>query len=320
MKKLFFGILLVILISSIGCAKEPEEKIIIYEHEKLYEEYKQENPNDWTPIPANSSHQSSFLLGNDKFNITSTMFSTNAHTAPEIAIYELKTGYTQITRLGLDFYAYNEKGEEVAVLSVGSYDPGYYDPFEGDWEPYCWYRVSDDKLEIKMLAVEQFFVGEKYLPWAMTEEEYQTITAKIKELNNEEQLVYWDSMVGDWIANEENLQLLGLKYAINQDVFNEGIHVLKGGVDFPHILLDDILKKTGITTNQKRIIESKVVKENYEAHMAMITMTIDISGIDPIVEFNYEVISPKESDIAVIYFSEKDYDINKEIADIFKGK
>ena len=318
MKKTLTGLLsAILLVSAIGCTAAEKEETLIYEHERLYEQYKQDHSNDWEEIPRTNYESKRLLLGTDKFNVSVNMFSTNSHTSPQISIYELSTKYTKIINLDSDFYAYNSNGEEIAKLVSGSTIPGYYNPFEKDWEPYCWYKVYDEKIEIKMLAEEMFFVGEAHMPWAMTEEDYQMITAKIKARENEDQFEYWDIMVGDWIAIESNLELLGLQNIVDRDVFNEGIHVLKGGVDYPHMTLEDIIELTGITTNQKRIIESKVLKKDYVANMAMITMTIDLSGASPKVDFAYDIISPTESDIAEIYFGGKDYDLNKELADIF---
>jgi len=318
MKKILTGVLsAAILLSTAGCITAEKEETLIYDHERLYEEYKQNNPNDWETIPLTNYGSNRLLLGTDKFNVSVNMFSNNSHTSPTIVIYELKTKYTKNINLDIDFYAYNSEGEEIAKLVTGSTNPGYYNPFEKAWEPYCWYRVSDGKIEIKMLTEEMFFVGEAHMPWAMTEEDYQVITEKIKALNNEDQLEYWDSMVGEWIAVESNLESLGLQNIVDRDIFDEGIHVLKGGVDYPHMTLEDIVQRAGITTNQKRITESQVIKKDYVANMVMITMTIDLSGSTPKVDFVYDIISPTDSEIAEIHFGGKDYDLNKELASVF---
>lgn len=335
---LMYVLFLLMIISAVGC--DSEEEPFIYEHEMLYEQYKQSKPNDWEPLPKTEigsqtdsvySDSTEFfdeeltLFENDNYSITVTYPKDDAkarnkvQNAPIITVHSKKWKSKAVSVLPIrdGFYAYDSDGEELTRMLSGSHTPGYYDPYEKDHEPFCWYKITDSGVEFKFLAVEKYFIGNDYLPWAMTEEDYQYITDLIAENGSANESVHWEFIVGDWTATEENLNIVGLQSIVDPEIFNEGIHFVRQGNDSIYRDFNYDLEDIGMTIEQKRLIESRVLKENYTAYMAMITVKVDISEDIPTTELSYEMISPADSDVASIYLSRKDVDYNAVFEEVF---
>lgn len=99
------------------------------------------------------------------------------------------------------------------------------------------------------------------------------------------------------------MNVYGLDTAASEAIVSEGIWVSRiFSFGRTYGSFDESMKEYGFTNEDKRRFESNVLKKGYEAYMAMITFTIDISGEYPTLALEWEMISPEKHNVSDIRF------------------
>ena len=270
---------------------------VAYEHEKLYNEFKESYALEGTVPQETSDYGGITLVENENFAVK-YVYEYELFT---LSFENKNTGKKYNNRA--EIYGVNSAGEIVTTYTaVGG--ERYYDPYTKELEHTVRFiEVDEEKVVIEVLLLQSFFVNKNYFPYAqfMTVEDFETYVSTLSEdsqrnFNHIYMLTTFDEispLLRELFFEDDGEEIPGIDY----DKFSEQFYFGKPmGVD-----VSNLMEEAGYTIEEKRMQESKFIKKGYEAPMALARFTVDISGE----ELTYDaelvkVISPKKSDVVDI--------------------
>lgn len=275
---------------------------VAFEHDKLYKDYKESNPITGEPL-SETGEEFEILAENEFYAVKYKIVHIGSGSVYPKLLVERKTdGLTVSPTLSAGFIT--EFGVE-DNLNLLSPQDGYYNPYEKAFEPCMWAEISDDKIIIRCLAVENFFDSGDNWPNVMTIEQYDECFAQLETLENSADLLkYLKSCykkVDSETATGDEKFLYNLENTVRKEVFDQGVYIkrmlsVRTPDEFEEIF-DTYLQWTA---EDKRAAESKVLVDDYEAVMAMVTFALDISSELPTLERSVEFISPRERGALIV--------------------
>lgn len=283
----------------------------------MYKDFKQKNNIEETVLLNPEDNNLITLYESEKYklNINITNLSNKADIYIEILSKDNKKYPIYISDLYCD--TITSQNYQLSIC----YE--YYNPFEKKWEHTISYDILDsNNVTIKFITIENFFVGDKILPNVLTSSDYNKIVNLIiKEPYNNIlstfNLCYLNESVS--LNDVDIIENWGLDHITDKNILQKGVHVLRPILlTGTYRLLGEHLNTLGMNTEDKRKLESKAVKDGYEAYMAMVTLNIDLSGEYPSLKMDYDMISPKHHDVSELYFGGKDIDWNEYFKEIYQ--
>lgn len=274
--------------------------VTAFEHDKLYKDYKESNPITGEPL-SETGEDFEFLAENELYTISYRITAPwGATTYPELWI-ERKSDKSHVApwlSLSAQLLDGNEELMRFAILSP---EIGYYDPYDNQTEATVWAEISEDKIIIKCLAIESLFSGGDNWPRIMTVDRYNECVSSLATYEDAESMVKWleavYKMVDSETATGDEKFLYNLENAVDEEVFAEGVYIMRTlSVSKPQAFEDIFDTYLQWTVDDKRAAESEVLADGYEAVMAVVTFTLDISSETPTIERSAEFISPKNND------------------------
>lgn len=301
LKKILFVLLSCLFCIGFICLLFIGDQIsVVYIHETNYNTYKNSSFESFSPLPVSESP--SVLLENERYQLAYSM-GKGCFDSPDLAIRNKDGSGTVYLFLKEGFTVFDAEIEK--SLYSGSSEIGYYDPYLKLFDPYIRYYTEGEKIVFKILAVERFFIGNSSFPNALLPEDYERLCKEIVEKFPEDSETYIGILNNTYISTvpSENLtnDFWGMGAVFKKDLMQEIVYCPRiMSTSSGYYLANEVFKALGITVEEKRLLESKVVNGGYEAYMAVITLTLDIAGDYPKLDIGFEMISPKKHNVSEI--------------------
>lgn len=270
--------------------------VTVFEHDKLYKDYKESNPIVGTSL-SDTGEDFELLAENELYTVTYRLSSSWATTYPELWIEKKSNESVVYPWLNLSAQLL-DGNEELLLFEILSPDAGYYNPYNNQTEETIWVEISEDKIVMKCLAIESLFASGDNWPRIMTIDRYNKCVSSLATYENSETLqkllenVY--KKVDAETATGDERFLYNLENAVDEEVFAEGLYIMRTlSVNEPQSFEEIFDTYLQWTVEDKREAEREVLAEGYEAVMAVVTFTLDISSETPTIERSAEFISPK---------------------------
>lgn len=310
-RSLIFTIVCLLLVSFMSCSLKKTH--VAYKHEILYEEYKKANPITGTPLPEAEINKETLIFENERFSFT-YLVTLEMNVFPHYVIYDNVNEKSYVLSFKDIFTVYDSEGQKVTSLFSGSPNHGYYNPITEKHEPYTWITICDDNtIELKILVMEMYLISEKQFPKFLTFEDYNEINTEISNNKNFDSAVtYYFRYYSPFKLTKSNLDNSYINAdCIREEFLDTTVYKLTSPAVGTYGNLDTLFEYLNFSVDKCRQLESKIFDPEHEAYMAMVTLTIDLSGEYPTIESDYEMISPKNHNVANIYFGGKDFDWNE---------
>ena len=280
---------------------------VVYEHDKLYQEFKKSyNITGETPQTTENKERI-ILTENDNFSVG------YVYTDEQECTLSIKNKNTEQFYWGpYEIYGIDPDGKEVVTYSVCCGEK-YYNPYTQEFEHGLRFtEISEDKVVIEVLLLQEFFLENKDLRYArfMTVEDYEDFIKNLPTEISENSKDFWNKAYRLTTSEEMNFADKELLFGedgngtpgIDMNKFSQPFYL---GKNFS-VRTDKYIEEAKYTIDSVRLYESKFIKKGYEAPMALARVSIDISGDD----LKYEkelvkIISPQKSDVVDIKIPER---------------
>lgn len=298
-------------------------KSSVYDFERFYEEYKTSYDMVGVPVMNFEILKEYSILENDRFQVTYQKDSSSSISGVHFIIYDKKMEKIYNIEDTMYLLLYDNSNNWVSTLYQIPADQGYYNPYEKDYEPCMWIESENNKIVISFLAIERFFVSESILPNSLTIEDYNKL---ISDLMVDEENSFIASRIKNIyiLKSELDIEVLTQKWRLDKiasaKLYKDDFYILKEFSASSYKNVFEPLIELGMTVEDKRKLESKIIKDNYEAYMAMITLTVDLTGEYPTIDLDYHMISPDKHNVTDIYWGRENFDWNEYFREIYLAK